>query len=189
MALITENEGILPFGGLLPEFRVEDTSGVVWTGDQLRKSLKGAVRGLVVAISCNHCPYVKVYEERIVALAARTLPRGILWLAVNPNAANPNYPEDSIAKMRSRAKERNFPFPYAADPDQALALALGAACTPEFFLFNHEAKLVYTGRLDDAQEESEVKERHLENAIADLLADRPIRVRQSHPIGCSIKWK
>ena len=185
MVLITKNEGLLPFGAELPEFSVEEARGGTIASVKLVESM---AKGLVIVVTCNHCPYALAYEDRTIALAIRTKLKGISWLAINPNVANPAYPDDSFLKMQVRAREMNLPYPYAADADQAVARALGAACTPEYFLFDGNARLVYTGRLDDAQELQDAKVHYLADAIDELLNGRAIRTRQSHPIGCSIKW-
>ncbi len=184
MVLITKNDP-LAVGSRLPAFRLSDTLDAEIT-DELVYARRP--RGLVVAFTCNHCPYVMSYERRFLDLARITLPRGISWLAVNSNAANPNYGDDSVEKMKSRVRANNYPFPYAPDLLQDVARSFGAACTPEFFLFDEERRLRYTGRLDDDQDESRVKTRYLAEAIEDLLAARVIRRDRSHPIGCSIKW-
>lgn len=185
MALITQNPEILPFGSTLPSFLVTDTDGRTIRSEEL---LAATNRGLVVVVTCNHCPYAQAYEDRTVALAKHTLSRGISWIAINPNAANPSYPDDSIGKMKSIVAAKKYPYPYAADMQQRAAKALGAACTPEYYLFDAAGALVYAGRLDDEMDAAKVKVNHLSLAIEDLLAGRPVANRQSHPIGCSIKW-
>jgi peroxiredoxin len=185
MVLITRNNEALAIGAPMPEFEVTVTSGAKVSP---RTLLGSGRKGAVIVISCNHCPYAKAYDGRAFALARETAPKGIAWLAVNPNAANPTYPEDSFEAMKRIVKNGKIPFPYAADTDQSLARAFGAACTPEFYLFDAGGTLRYAGRLDDEMEEAKVKTHHLRDAIDDLLAGRSVRTPHSHPIGCSIKW-
>lgn len=184
MVLITKNDGELAIGSILPAFALEDTSGAKISD---RTLLEGQ-RGAVIIVTCNHCPYAKAYDTRAFALARETKPKGIAWLAVNPNAANSSYPDDSADAMKRMVSTKKIPFPYAADLDQSFARALGAACTPEFYLFDEKRLLRYAGRLDDEMDEAKVKTRHLRLAIDDLLAGREIGKSRTHPIGCSIKW-
>lgn len=185
MVLIEKNPDIIPFGSPVPEVSVTTLEGEKL---YLPSALAKGSRGLVVVFTCNHCPYAKAYDLRTVSLARKTLPRGIHWIAVNPNAANKNYAEDSLEKMQEKASALDLPYPYTADLDQSAARAFGAACTPEYFLFSPDQGLVYTGRLDDEMEEEKVHHRYLEDAIEDLLSGRTIRQPRSHPLGCSIKW-
>lgn len=185
MVLITENPKILGFGEKLPEFVVENLDGnKVSSRDWIEKDFKA----IVVSVTCNHCPYAAAYEDRTINLAMETKTRGVDWYLINPNAGNPEYGDDSIAKMLVKSRDNNYPFPYLADLDQTAAKALGAACTPEYYLFNADAKLVYSGRLDDEQDTDKVSKTFLKDAIEDVLAGREVAVPQSHPLGCSIKW-
>lgn len=185
MVLITHNVAHLALGAHAPDFSAIDLAGTVWTPSKL----KGAgPSGAVVGFTCNHCPYVQAYEERLMALASEYGPRGFAFLMLNPNAANPAYAEDGVDRMRARAKARGFNFAYAADADQAAARAFGAACTPEFFLFDGAGRLVYSGRIDDEMDPAKVRNRWLADAMEALAAGRPVPTQTSHPIGCSIKW-
>lgn len=181
MALVTENPDRLGLGERIPNFSVISTTGSIITQDYL---FQDGVKGLVVVFTCNHCPYAQMYEDRMITLALNTTAQGIRWLAINSNAGNPEYPDDSMAKM----KEKKWPFPYAADDAQEAARAFGAACTPEFFLFDSAGLLRFTGRLDDEKEPSQVTKHYLADALADLLAGTKVRLPEAHPIGCSIKW-
>ncbi len=94
-----------------------------------------------------------------------------------------------MAHMKRRAAEKKFPFPYVRDDSQQVARAFGAVCTPHVFVFDKSRTLAYEGRIDDNwKDPSGVRARDLQNALDDLLADRPVRVRQANPMGCSIKW-
>jgi thiol-disulfide isomerase/thioredoxin len=146
-------------------------------------------RAVVVSFTCNHCPYAQAYEDRFIALAKEYGPKGVAFLAINPNDAE-GYPADSFEAMKVRAEEKAFPFPYLRDESQTVAKAYGAVCTPHIFLFDEERKLVYEGRIDDNWKKPEdVTAQDLRDAIEDVLGGRPVRTPQTNPMGCSIKWK
>lgn len=143
---------------------------------------------LVVFFTCNHCPYVKGWDDRVVALQRDFAPKGVQFVGINSNETK-NYPEDSFDKMVIRAKEMKFNFIYLRDEDQSVARAYDAACTPEFFVFDSERKLCYHGRADDNyQDPKAVKSHDLRNALEDLVAGRDVRTPLTHAMGCSIKW-
>jgi peroxiredoxin len=144
---------------------------------------------IIIIFSCNHCPYVKAYEDRIIALQNDYRDKGVQVVAINSNDAE-KYPEDSFGEMKKRAKEKGFNFPYLHDETQAVARAFGATHTPEIFLFDEERKLKYYGKIDDNwQEPDRVRTRYLKEAIEDLLNGREVAVPQTYAIGCTIKWK
>ncbi len=185
MVLITENPSRLGIGDPVPAFSVADISGRPWDAATLRTRGRA---GALVGFTCNHCPYVQAYEDRLIRLTHEFAPRGFAFLMINPNAANAGYAEDSEAKMRERAEARKFPFFYAADRSQEAARAFGAACTPEFYLFDAQGLLAYTGRIDDEMEESKVRRSWLKEALDAVATGSTPPVNASHPIGCSIKW-
>jgi hypothetical protein len=144
---------------------------------------------LVVIVSCNHCPYVVAWEERMVNLAREWQPKGAQFFAVNANDTV-RYPTDDLAHMIERAKKRGFPFPYARDDAQDFVRSLGARVTPEVFVFDQERKLRYHGRIDDNHENaSAVRSHDLANALSALLAGQSPPVAETQAIGCSVKWK
>ena len=144
---------------------------------------------LVVVFSCNHCPYVKAYEGRMIELQRDYAARGARLVAINSNDAA-NYPDDSFDEMKRRAKEQGFNFPYLADESQQAAKAYGATHTPQLFVFGPDRRLAYTGKIDDNwQEPSKVERRYLREALDELLAGKPVREPETHAIGCTIKWK
>lgn len=185
MVLITQNATRLRAGSPIPEFAVTDLAGRPWNAAALRT--RGPA-GAVVGFTCNHCPYVQAYEDRLIALAKEFMPRGFAFLMINPNAANPAYPDDSLDQMKARAALKGFPFFYAVDATQDAARAFGAACTPEFFAFGPQGTLVYTGRIDDEMEPSKATHAWLRDALDAVAAGRAVPTEASHPIGCSIKW-
>jgi len=142
---------------------------------------------LVVIFSCNHCPYVKAYEDRMVAIQRDYASRGVQLVAINSNDEKA-YPEDSLAEMEVRAKEKGFNFPYLRDQDQSIVDHYGAVCTPHVYVFDAGRKLRYRGRIDDSRDPLKVKSPDLRNALDDLTNGKDVRVSDTRPFGCSIKW-
>jgi peroxiredoxin len=146
-------------------------------------------KALVVVFSCNHCPYVVAYEDRMIALQKEFAGKGVRFIAINANDSD-NYPEDSFDNMVERAKLKKFNFPYLRDESQAVAKAYGATHTPHLFVFDAARKLAYTGKIDDNwQNATAVNSRFLHEALEDLSAGKPPRLSETHAIGCTIKWK
>lgn len=144
---------------------------------------------LVVIFSCNHCPYVVAYEERMIALQRDYADQGVQLVAINPNNEK-THPADSFDKMVERSKERNFNFPYLRDESQEVARAYGARFTPELFVFDKDRKLAYHGRIDDDHEDPNAVSRHdAREALDEILAGKPVSVTDTTPIGCTVKWK
>jgi len=146
-------------------------------------------QAVVVILSCNHCPYVVMYEDRMVQVQADYAARGVQLIAICAND-DVKYPADSFEAMKQRAAEKGFNFPYVRDASQQVARAYGAAVTPEVFVVSAEGVIVYHGRLDDnAQDSSRVKTHDLRNALDQLLAGEEVTVKDTEPVGCSIKWQ
>ena len=144
---------------------------------------------LVVVFTCNHCPYAKACEDRLVAIQRDYAERGVQLVAINPNDAV-NYPDDSFDAMRVRAAEKNFNFPYLHDESQQVARAYDAACTPDVFVFNADRRLVYNGRIDDNwQEPDKVTRRDLRAVLDATLAGTSVDFEHVPSMGCSIKWR
>ena len=143
---------------------------------------------LVVVFTCNHCPYAKAVEERLVELQRDYTARGVRLVAINPNDERA-YPDDSFARMVERAKQKGFNFPYLRDESQAVARAYDAACTPDIFVFDAARKLLYNGRLDDNwQDAKKVQRRDLRLVLEAALAGKRSEFEPVHSMGCSIKW-
>lgn len=146
---------------------------------------------LVILFTCNHCPYVQAWEDRVIAIQRDYGPSdkgGVQIVAINANETR-NYPEDSFDKMVIRTREKRFNFPYLRDEDQSVAKAYDAACTPEIYVFDSERRLRYHGRVDDNyQDPKAVKSHDLRDALDDLSASRPVRKPETPAMGCSIKW-
>ena len=145
-------------------------------------------KALVVVFSCNHCPYVRDYEDRMVQLQRDYSGKGVTLVAINSNDDH-NYPEDSFEKMIQRSKNRGFNFLYLRDETQDIARKYGAICTPHVFAFDQNRSLQYKGRIDDSRNVAEVKTFDLRNALDSILTGRKPAVQETRPFGCSIKWK
>lgn len=144
---------------------------------------------LVVMFICNHCPYVKAVEGRLIRLAREFEPRGVRFLAICSNDAE-SYPDDAFDQLAARWRERGYGFPYLHDEAQEVARAFGAVCTPDLFVYDRDRKLAYRGRLDDSwKDESLVRRRELADALEALLAGETPSTDQRPSMGCSIKWR
>lgn len=144
---------------------------------------------VAVILSCNHCPYVRAWENRMVQIQADYMSRGVQLLAINANDES-KYPEDSFAKMKERAREKRFNFPYLRDETQKVARSYGAERTPEVFLFDRNLLLQYHGAIDDNYDDPKaVKEHYFRNALDAVLAGKSASLAETKPVGCSIKWK
>jgi peroxiredoxin len=140
---------------------------------------------LIVAITCNHCPMAIAYQDRVIELAKKYGPDSkVGFVAINVNNAE----EDKLDKMKERAKEKGFQFPYAYDPSQKIARDLGAAVTPEFFVFNKDRRLVYTGALDDSAKADKVTKHYVVDAVEAALKGETPKVATSAPRGCGIMY-
>lgn len=175
----------LPLGSPAPEFTLPDATGTTVSLHDLAGS-----RGTLVAFVCNHCPYVKHVATEFAAAAQRWVESGVAVVAINSNDAE-QYPDDSPEQMVERAAAWGWRFPYLVDADQTAALAYGAACTPDFFLFDDGATLVYHGRLDGSSPGNNIPLTgdELGAAVAALVAGEAITTDQRPSVGCSIKWK
>ena len=180
----------LKIGAQMPQFKnLPATNGKKYSLEDFRTS-----RILVVAFTCNHCPYVQAYEDRMIAFQKENAPRGVQFIAINSNEIV-HYPDDDFDGMVRRAMMKGFNFPYMRDEDQSVASAFGATHTPEFFVFGFgqgEAlpRLRYHGKMDDNyQNPALVKERYVQDAVNALVVGKPVSVTETFSIGCTIKWK
>ncbi len=148
------------------------------------------VNGIVLIFSCNHCPYVVAYEDRMIELHNKYAPKGFPVLAINPNDTIAE-PRDSFTKMIERAQEKNFPFNYVIDANQEIYPIYGATRTPHIFLLEKvgdDFVVAYIGAIDDNyRDASQVEERYLANAIDALLAGERPNPTMTRAIGCTIK--
>ena len=146
-------------------------------------------RNLVILFICNHCPYVKAIEDRILKLVRDYEMQGIAFAAICSNDST-DYPDDSPESLLKRWKEKKYGFPYLIDSTQEIAKAFGAVCTPDLYVYDKNHKLAYRGRLDDHwQDESKVTRQDLRTALDLLLAGEIPSPDQNPSMGCSIKWK
>jgi glutathione peroxidase-family protein len=151
-----------------------------------------AAKGFVVVFTCNHCPFAKLYDDRLVALHHKYASKGYLVLAINPNDTA-QQAEDSFDKMQARASEKHYPFAYLRDETQQVAMSFGATRTPQVFLLAKEGdrlRVAYIGALDNSPEDAaKVTERYVEKALDELLAGRKVSRDNTKAVGCTIKWK
>jgi peroxiredoxin len=149
-------------------------------------------KGFIVVFTCNHCPFSVKYEDRIIALDKKYKEKGYPVIAINPNDPAAHAIDD-FPNMKKRAKEKKFTFPYLHDESQAVATAFGASRTPHVFILQKEAAgtvVKYIGAIDDnSDNEKQVKEKYVENAVDALLAGKPVDPSFTKAIGCTIKWK
>ncbi|SFN96013.1 AhpC/TSA family protein [Paenimyroides ummariense] len=149
-------------------------------------------KGYIVIFTCNHCPYAKAYEERIVALDTKYKSLGYPVIAINPNDPTAQ-PEDSFDLMKTRAKEKGFTFPYLFDEGQKIYPQYGATKTPHVFVLNKENGkniVKYIGAIDNNHENpNDVTEKYVEAAVDALLKNEPIKQTETVAIGCTIKVK
>jgi peroxiredoxin len=168
-----------------PPFSLPDTDGRAVSLDDAR-----GAPALLVMFICNHCPYVKHLRPALARLAHDYAPRGVAVVAINANDAV-RYPADSPEAMRQEKEAAEYTFPYLYDETQEVAKAYGAACTPDFFLFDGDLRLVYRGQFDDSRPGNDVPVtgHDLRTAIDLVLQGEPVPAAQKPSIGCSIKWK
>jgi peroxiredoxin len=174
----------LKIGSVMPDFNLPAVDGKNYSSKDYEDN-----KALIVIFSCNHCPYVQAYEERIKEIDKKYGSKNVKLVAINSNDSS-KYEDDSFEGMIKRAGEKGFSFPYLRDEDQSAARSFGATHTPEAFIFDKERKLIYHGKIDDNwKEPDKVQNRYLENAIDEFLSGEEISIRETFSIGCTIKWK
>jgi peroxiredoxin len=175
---------VLALGAACPDFSLPSVDGKQYTLQDFSKS-----RGLLVAFICNHCPYVKAIENRLIDLAKAFSNAELQVIGICSNDAS-LYPEDAPLELLRRWQQKNYGFPYLVDEGQEVARAFVAACTPDLYLYDQERKLYYLGRLDDNwKDATRVKSHDLRAAVDGLMRGEPPLKEQINAIGCSIKWK
>lgn len=177
---------MLPLGTMAPEFFLQDTrSNNYFRFDQCKGE-----KGTVVLFICNHCPFVVHVMDEVIRIANDYRVQGIGFVAISSNDVV-NYPQDAPEFMTEFAFEHHFEFPYLYDATQDVAKAYEAACTPDFYLFNNQNKLVYRGQLDDSRPANGIplSGSDLRSAIDGVVTNRLINPEQKPSIGCNIKWK
>ena len=177
---------MLALGTPAPEFRLSEAA----TGRRIALADFAASPAVVVAFICNHCPYVVHLRTALAEFGRDCARRGITLIGINANDAE-RYPADSPERMAEEVRSAGWTFPYLYDPTQETARAYRAACTPDFYLFDRNRRLVYRGQFDDSRPGNgrPITGTDLRGALDDLLAGRPVTGRQLPSMGCGIKWK
>lgn len=169
-----------------PEFQLPD----VVSGKTISLSTFTGKKALLVMFICRHCPFVKHVQDELAQLGKDYVNRDLGIVAISANDAN-KYPDDAPESLREMAAELGLPFPVCYDETQEITKAYTAACTPDFFVFDADRKLVYRGQLDDSRPSNgkPVTGQDLRAALDAVLADKPIDLEQQPSVGCNIKWK
>lgn len=176
---------MLEIGQQAPDFALPGIDGQTHRlSDLLRDH-----RAVAVIFSCNHCPYVRAWEGRMIDLQREYAERGVALVAINPND-DVRYPDDSFEAMKQRAQEQGFNFRYLRDESQEVARAYGAERTPHVYLLDSSCVLRFRGAIDDNYEQPEaVQHTYLRDAIEAVLAGQTPPVETTPAVGCTIKWR
>lgn len=176
---------MIPLGTQAPDFALPDTEGKTISLADFAES-----KALLVMFICNHCPYVKHVADELAKLGKEYQKKGVAVVAISSNDVT-THPDDSPQKMAEEVRVRGYTFPYLYDETQEVAKAYSAACTPDFFLFDADKKLVYRGQLDDSRpgNDAPVTGKDLRSALDAVLAGNPVPSEQRPSMGCNIKWK
>jgi thiol-disulfide isomerase/thioredoxin len=184
MALTESN--MLPLGTKAPDFKLPDAV----FGELVSLDNYKSEKATVIMFICNHCPYVIHVNPEIVKLANEYILKGISFIAISSNDAE-RYPDDAPDKMKETALVEGYSFPYLYDESQDVAKAYHAACTPDFYVFDADLKLVYRGRLDNSRPKTDIQltGNDLRAALDAVLAGKSVQEKQYPSMGCNIKWK
>lgn len=176
---------VCDFGQEAVDFELPGVDGQLWTLDKAK-----GPNGLLIMFICNHCPYVKAIQARLVRDCEELKTLGVNSIAIMSNDPN-EYAEDSFENMKAVAEKWAFPFPYVLDETQQVVKAYGAVCTPDFFGYNTQLKLQYRGRLDASRKEAAAENvrRDLFEAMKQVAQTGQGPLEQIPSMGCSIKWK
>ncbi len=182
-----ETPGGYKVGDKARSFKLKNVDGKMVSLEDYKEA-----KGFIVIFSCNHCPYVVKYEDRMNALDKKYASKGYPVIAINPND-DVSHPDDSFEKMIERHKEKNFSFAYLRDDTQEIAKAYGAEKTPHVYVLQKSGSdyiVKYIGAIDDNPGNPKgVKEKYVEDAVNALLAGKEVKTPETKAIGCSIKWK
>jgi peroxiredoxin len=191
-AFAVDNPPTLAIGSVAPDFALPGVDGKTYQLGNFESS-----KLLAIVFTCNHCPTAQLYEGRIKQLAADYRDRGVVLVAIQPNDPKSvrldemGYTDlsDSFEEMKIRAQHSHFNFPYLYDGEtQATARKYGPTATPHVFIFDHDRKLRYEGRIDSSSREPLAKRHDARSALDALLAGKPVPVAKTPTFGCSIKW-
>ena len=185
LRMVAVNSTMLPLGTRAPDFRLPDPSGIIVSLADFQR-----VPALLIIFMCNHCPYVKHIRDGLAKLARDYRPAGVAVVGMNANDVA-IYAADSPARMAEEAAAAGYVFPYLYDETQAVAKAYRATCTPDFYLFDKDFRLVYRGQFDDSRPGNgvPVTGKDVRAALDALLAGKAVSSTQKPSIGCNIKWK
>lgn len=177
---------MLPLGTRAPQFHLLD----VGSGKNLSLNDAKSNIATVIMFICNHCPYVRHIQPKLVDIAKNYQKKGISFVAINSNDVK-NYPADSPSNMKKEIDIKGYTFPYLYDETQEVAKAYHAACTPDFYVFDKNLACVYRGRFDDSTpgNSNPVTGKELTRALDAILIGNPIDQNQKPSVGCNIKWK
>ena len=176
---------MLALGTSMPSFRLPDPSGKWVSSDDFKEA-----PAVLVAFICNHCPYVKHIRSHFATLAREYQAKGVAVVGINSNDVN-THPEDSPEMMAKEIKAIGYSFPYLYDETQETAKAYCAACTPDFYVFSGERRLIYRGQMDDSRPGNNrpITGVDVRAALDAVLAGKPVPGDQKPSLGCNIKWK
>jgi len=174
-----------PLGTSAPDFRLPDPEGRMVTLGDFREA-----PALLVLFLCNHCPFVQYIQSHLAETSREYQQRGLAIVGINSNDIQA-HPDDAPEKMAEQARTVGFDFPYLFDETQEVAKAYGAACTPDFFLFDGDRHLVYRGQYDDSRpgNDQPITGADLRAALDAVLGGKPLPAEQKPSLGCNIKWK
>ena len=185
--MVRTNSTMLPLGTNAPDFSLVSVDGQTYSLDRFQDA-----KALLVIFMCNHCPYVIHIADHIASLAAEYQSRGVAVVGISSNDVA-NYPQDSPEQMVHEAEQRGYTFPYLYDDTQEVAKAYRAACTPDFFVFDADKKLVYRGQMDDSRPKTEdpkpITGVDLRAALDAVIDGKDVAEQQTPSLGCNIKWK
>lgn len=176
---------LLKPGAPAPDFSLPDADGEI-----MARADAAGERGLLVVFACNHCPFVVHLADALGDFAREISAQGVNTVAINSNDIE-KYPQDGPAAMKLFAAERRWEFPYLIDESQDVAKAYGAACTPDFFLFDESGRLFYAGQFDDSRPRGgqQAHGGDLREAVRRMLGGETALARPYPSSGCNIKWK
>lgn len=185
LVVLTEST-MMPLGSKAPDFQLPDTV----SSKTISLDTFANQPALLVMFICQHCPFVKHVKEELARLGKDYADRGLGMVAISANNVE-THPDDSPGNLKAMAEELGFNFPFCYDESQETAKAYTAACTPDFFLFDDQRKLVYRGQLDDSRpgNDQPVTGKDLRAAIDAVLTGKQVNPNQKPSIGCNIKWK